>query len=213
MDIKWVELQSRIKLIFDGDKMRNFNDILEKDINGWNWILNFEDLRTDDALIIHTKLIFKLDKNKEFLRKLDFLYLKDINCLYKIIKFESLGDLERIIKQILSENLFGKNLMAISKFLYEPENNINKYFYDNKIEGYSVFSFEYLPEKTIIPCQDLEFNFKFNVNNTQDIGMKIKKVNKEDFNIIFTYNSKWVTTQHELNNLSDVVGKFISEKL
>jgi hypothetical protein len=214
MKISWIDLQERIKLIFSGDKVRLFKDILEKDTNGWNWILNFDDLRTDKALIVHTKMIFKLSPDQKFLRKLDFLYLKDINCLYKVIRFDDLGDLENSIKLILNDNLFGKNLLAISELLIEPEININKYFFDNRIEKYSIFSFDYTPVKVVIPCQKLEFNFKFNVNNTQDVEMKIKKSGKEKFNIIFSYNSeKWITEQHELNNLVDVIGKFVVEKL
>ena len=214
MKIKWVELQERIKLIFTNAKVKSFKDVLEKDSNGWNWILNFEDLRTETALIVHTKMIFKLDDTQEYLRKLDFLYLKDINCLYKIIKFESLGDLENIIFDIINQDMFGKNLMALSDFLIEPEFNINQYFYKNKIENVSVFTFEYLPKKTIIPCQDLEFNFKFNINNTQDVHLRIKKINKEKYKLIFTYSGKsWFTEQEELTNLNDVVGKFIAEEL
>lgn len=214
MKIKWVDLQQTIKMIFEGAKVRTFKDVLEKDGNGWNWILNFEDLRTENALIVHTKMIFKLDESQEFLRVLNFLYLKDINCLYKIVKFTSLGDLEATIKEILNQDMFGKNLMAISEFLIEPEVSINKYFYENKKEGFSIFSFQYTPIKVIVPCQELEFNFVFNVNNTEDVEMKIKKIGKEKFNIIFSYSGdKWETQQEELNNLSEVVGKFVSEKL
>lgn len=213
-NIKWVDLQKRIKTIFSDSKTRSFEDILEKDENGWNWILDFEDLRTNNALIIHTKMIFKLDAKQENLRAMNFLYLKDINCIYKIVKFDSLGDLEDAINEIINQDMFGENLMAISEFLIEPEVSINKYFFDNKIEGFSVFSFQYTPVKNIIPCQKLEFNFSFNVNNTQDVKMSIKKIRKEKFNIIFTFeNKKWSTTQDELNNLSEVVGKFISEKM
>ncbi len=212
--IKWVDLQKTIELIFQGAKLRTFKDVLEKDGNGWNWILNFEDLRTDTALIVHTKMIFKLDDSKQYLRKLNFLYLKDINCLYKIVQFSSLGGLETTIKNILNKDMFGKNLMAISDFLIEPEQNINKYFYENKKEGVSIFSFIYTPIKAIVACQNLEFNFKFNINNTQDVEMQIKKVSKEKFKIIFTYSGeKWETEQSELNNLVEVVGKFVTEKI
>ena len=212
--IEWVSLQKMIELIFTGSKVRTFKDVLEKDVNGWNWILDFEDLRTDTALIVHTKMIFKLDSDKKYLRKLDFLYLKDINCLYKIVKFTSLDDLETIIKNILSQNMFGKSLMSISQFLIEPEQSINTFLFKNKKEGVSIFSFEYTPIKSMIACQDLEFNFKFNINNTQDVEMKIKKIKKEEFKIIFSYSDdKWETTQKELSNLVEVVGKFIIDKL
>lgn len=211
IQIKWLDLQERIKMIFSSAKVRTFSDVLEKDINGWNWVLDFEDLRTDNALIVHTKFIFKLDKTQTYLRKCNFLYLKDINCLYSIVKFDGLGGLENTINSILNKDMFGKNLMAISNFLIEPEVSINKYFYDKNIENVSIFSFEYTPIKTMVACQDLEFNFKFNLNNTQDIDMQIKKLGKENFKYVFTYsNKKWITEQKQLDDIISVIGKFVS---
>jgi hypothetical protein len=212
--IKWLDLQKMIKLIFETSKMRSFKDVIEKDVNGWNWVLDFEDLRTDTSLIIHTKFIFKLDDKKEFIRKNDFLYLKDINCLYKIVSFESLGDLENTIKKILNDNMFGNNLMRLSEFLIEPEVNINKYFYENDIKGISVFSFMYEPVKEIVPCQDMEFNFKININNTDIIKMRILKKKKGLFEIIFTHNEEsWIIKQENLENLTEIVCKFVIDKM
>ena len=169
LKIKWLDLQERIKLIFMDVRVKSYKDILEKDGNGYNWIIDFEDLRTDNELIVHTKFIFKLDSSQVYLRKLEFLYLKDINCLYKILKFDSLGDLENIIKNIINKDMFGKNLLAMSDLLVDTENKINNYLYSKGIDDKSVFLFEYLPTKTILPCQDLEFNFKINLNNDKNI--------------------------------------------
>jgi hypothetical protein len=213
-NIKWVDVQKMIKHIFSTSKMRNFKDVLEKDVKGWNWVLDFEDLRTDTSLIIHTKFIFKLDEKKEFLRKLDFLYLKDINCLYKIVSFDSSGHLENSIKEILNKNLFGENLMSLSQFLIEPDRNMNQYFYEHNIKGVSIFSFIYEPFKEIVPCQDMEFNFKINVNNVYEIKMKILKKKKGVFDIIYSHMGKeWVIQQEKLNNLVEVSCKFIIDKV
>lgn len=214
MEIKWIDLQNHIKLIFHDDKVKKFKDILEKDKNGYNWILNFYDLRTDRSLIIYTKFIFKLTENKEFVRKNEFLYLKDLNCIYKIIKFDSLGELENIIKEIINQNLFGRNLLKLSEFLLEPEININNYFDKNNIDGYSVFTFEYIPDDNIIPCQNMKFKFKFNVNNNQDVVLIIKKENKDGFKYIFNYSGKkYETEQKDLENIIEVISEFIKKEL
>jgi hypothetical protein len=213
-NIKWVDLQKRIELIFTGTRVKSFKDVLEKDGNGWNWVLNFEDLRTDNELIVHTKLIFKLDSTKNYLRKLEFLYLKDINCLYKIVRFDSLGDLENVINDIINNDMFGENLLAISNLMVDPETKINNYLYENKIGNKSVYLFEYLPMKTIIPCQDLEFNFNININNNIDIKFKLKKIEKNDFDIIFNNGrEKYIVEQKTLNNLIKVIGEFIINKV
>lgn len=213
-DIKWVELQNNIKLLFSSFKMRSFNDVVEKDVNGWNWILNFEDLRTESSLIIHTKFIFKLDKSKEKLRKLEFLYLKDLNCIYKIIKFDDFEELNKIILKILKEDLFGVNLKSLNEFLIEPERNINSYLFEHDIKDKSVFLFEYKTEKTVVPCQKIELNFNFNINNTIDVDMKIKKIKTDKFKVIFKVVDKdWITETEDLSNIRIIIGEFIKTKI
>lgn len=213
-NIKWVDLQNRIKILFSNSKVRKYDDILEKDVNGWNWILSFDDLRTDTSLIIHTKFIFKLTDNKEFLRKNDFLYLKDLNCLYKIIRFDDLDEFEKSILKILKDNLFGNNLLELSKLLVEPEITINDYFFKQKMNNFSVFSFEYKPDNDIQPCQDLKLDFSFNINGSTDIIMKIIKEKKGKYNIIFTFGGKsWITELSELKDLVDLIYSFVKKNL
>jgi len=184
-EILWTELQNKIKDMFSNATMKSFKDVLEKDKNGWNWILSFHNLTTETALIAHTKFIFKLTEDKKELRKKDFLYLKDLNCLYKIVRFDDLESLRDQINEIFTQDIFGKNLLAISQLLVSPEMNINQIFYDKKIEGYSIFNFSYEPKTAIVPCQNFMMEFKFNINNLYDVQLTIRK--EKDFKIIFKY--------------------------
>lgn len=205
--IKFIELQEMIKSYFLDAKVRNFKDTIEKDVNGYNWVLSFYDLRTPKCLIAHTRFIFKLDENKENIRKNDFLYLKDLNCVYKIIKFEDISNLELIINKILVENMFGNNIVELSKFLTEPETLVNNILYDKKIKDKSLFTCEYLPNSVVIPCQKLEFNFKLNIDGKEEIDMLIKKENKNDFEFIF--DNKYIYKQNSISDIANIVAEFI----
>ena len=212
--ILWTELQKKIKDIFSNAKVKKFADILEKDKNGWNWILSFHNLTTDNAIVIHTKFIFKLTEDKMNLRKNDFLYLKDMDCLYKIVSFKDLEDLRNQINEILVQDLFGENMLAISQFMISPAMTMNQHFYDKKLQGYSVFDFQYEPKIAIAPCQELKLEFKFNVNNNDDIDMVIEKIKDEDFKITFYHNKEEVVKHTKsLKNLAAEVSTYIQKNL
>ncbi len=200
----WIELQKVIEKIFEQTHLHRFKAILEKDVNGWNWILNFHKLTSPTTLIIHTRFIFKLDENKENLRSNEFLYLYDLNCKYKLIKFKDAENLEERINKILEQDLFGKNLMAISELMIAPEQTINNYFYENDIEGYSIYSFDYSPEYVVIPCQKLSLDFKFNVNNKTDVSLDVRKIKDETFKLTFKFLDK--NTIVELEDLTNLIG-------
>ncbi len=210
----WVELQERIKIIFEDTHLYRFKAVIEKDKNGWNWILNFHKLTNDTTLIIHTRFIFKLDENKENLRSLEFLYLYDLNCKYRLLKFANLDELESKINRIFSENKFGENILALSELMVSPEQTINNYFFENKIEGYSVYEFDYHPEFVVIPCQKLSMDFKFNVNNKSDIILDLRKENDEKFKLTFKYLDKPTTVElDDLSSLVKTIGLYIERNV
>src|SRR6266403_604173 len=187
----WVELQERIKIIFEDTHLYRFKAVIEKDKNGWNWILNFHKLTNDTTLIIHTRFIFKLDENKENLRSLEFLYLYDLNCKYRLLKFANLSEL-----------------------MVSPEQTINNYFFEIKIEGYSVYEFDYHPEFVVIPCQKLSMDFKFNVNNKSDIILDLRKENDEKFKLTFKYLDKPTTVElDDLSSLVKTIGLYIERNV
>lgn len=210
--IKWVELQLKIKEVFADTEVRKFKDIVSKDVNGYNWVLSFHDMRNKNSIVIHTKFIFKLSDDKQTLRKNEFLYLKDINCLYEIIRFDNLGELEAVINEILTQNMFGKDIVTLSEFIIEPERLINNIFADEKVIGYTVFDFEYYPSQTIRKCQDTVFEFNFNVNNNQDVKLFIIKEDKYKFK--FEYGGKVYTTiTDDLSNIPNTIALFVKKYL
>jgi hypothetical protein len=210
----WVELQEKIKIIFEDTHMHRFKAVVEKDKNGWNWILNFHKLTNDSTLIIHTRLIFKLDDSQTNLRSLEFLYLYDLNCKYKLVKFANLDDLESKINGIFSENKFGQNILVLSDLMVSPEQSINKYFYENKIEGYSVYEFDYHPEFVVIPCQKLSMDFKFNVNNKNDVTLDLRKENSQKFKLTFKHLDKSeVIELDDLSSLVKTIGLYIERNI
>jgi hypothetical protein len=212
--IKWVELQKTIQEIFTDSEVRKFKDVVTKDGNGYNWILSFHDLRDRNSIVIHTNLIFKLSEDKQTLRKNEFLYLKDINCLYEIIKFENLGELEAVINEILIQNMFGQDIISLSEFIIEPERLINNTFATENIEGYTVFEFEYYPSQAIGQCQDTIFEFDFNVNNNQDVKLKIRKEGKSKYKFKFESGGKiYSTTTSSLDDIAKTISLFIQKYL
>lgn len=201
--IIWIELQNKIKNIFEETHLLHFKAVLEEDKNGWNWILTFDKLTSPTTLIIHTRFIFKLDSEKKNLRSNEFLYLYDLNCKYKLVRFEDLDNLSIKINNILEQDIFGSNLMALSELIISPEQSINNYFYEHKIDGYSIYSFDYNPKYTVIPCQELTLDFKFNINNKQDVSLQIQKIKDEKFILSFKYLDK--NTKVELDNLDSLI--------
>lgn len=206
--MRFVELQKTIKTIFSDSQVKLFKDFVVKDKNGYNWVLHFHELRTINSLIFHTRFIFKLDDQKKNLRVDDFLYLKDIPNTYSIIKFSSLGDLQNIMNDILSQNNFGINSKTLNELLIQPEIDINNYLSTKNITGYTVFGFEYLPL-----IAENKFKFKLNVNNNQDFEMIIQ--NKDNkFNISFNHKGKIITTQTEdLKNIIEIIANFIIKNM
>jgi hypothetical protein len=212
--IKWVDLQKKIHEIFGESEVRKFKDVVTKDVNGYNWILSFHDLRDRNSIIIHTNFIFKLSEDKQTLRKNEFLYLKDINCLYEIVSFDNLSELEAVINEILVQNMFGQDIINLSEFIIEPERLINNVFTTKKIEGYTIFSFQYYPNKAISACQDTVFEFDFNVNNNQDVKLTIKKMDKTKYKFKFDTGGKiYTTTAKNINNIAETIALFTQKYL
>jgi hypothetical protein len=212
--IKWVELQKKIQEIFAESEVRKFKDVVTKDVNGYNWILSFHDLRDRNSIVIHTNLIFKLTEDKQELRKNEFLYLKNINCLYEIIRFENLGELEAVIKEILVQNMFGEDIINLSEFIIEPERLINNVFFSKNIEGYTIFDFEYYPSQTVGKCQDTIFEFNFNVNNNQDVKLKIRKESDSKYKFKFETGGKiYSTSTKNLDKIAETIALFVQKYL
>lgn len=204
--IEYVELQKVIKDYFKDAKVKKFKNSLSKDPNGYNWVITFHELRTDSALICYTKFIFKLDKDKKYVRKTEFLYLRDLPNKYRIVKYNDLNDIKKILDDILTQNMFGEYTTEISEFLSEPERHINNYFSSKEIFEYSVFDFQYIPNE-----KDKSFvmYFKMNINNNIDVDVKLTISDKID--LTFKHADKYKKVSCIPSDIVEVFANYIQE--
>ena len=212
--ITWEALQTTFKAIFKDAKMKDSKDVLEKDPNGWNWIVKFDMLENPTSLILHTKFIFKLDSTQKYLRANEFFYLSDLNCKYRFQRFTDLANLAELINNILMNDRFGKNLLAVSEFMISPSKAVNKYFYEHEVNSLSVYDADFKPQVNFVPCKSFKMHFKFNINNKHDITMVIQQDSKDgDFNLHFTSGKeKETVTVEDLTTLAKSVAAYAQRK-
>jgi len=76
-----------------------------------------------------------------------------MNCQYKMLNFKNAEDLKKKIEFILDNEKFGKNILALSKFMQAPASTINDYYRSKKITNLSMFNVKYDPKVNIVPCE------------------------------------------------------------
>jgi hypothetical protein len=197
------QLKSEIKLAFQFFKYDKMNEVYEKDGNNTNYIIVFHQLTNENSIIIHTKFIFPLDNKKENTIDNSFLYLYDINCVYKKVKFEKLKD---SIDYIFTNDKFGKKLLSLSNFLITPEINLNSELYKEKITDFSIFLITYNVKQAIFPCQNTEFNFTINIQDRHNIYLNIKKTKDE---VIYTFTLDDKPTTYKDTDLESIYGTIV----
>ena len=183
MNVKNVD--TILRNILEEKKARQFEHVYELSeddkfyklvfsIHGLNVEMEDESVTT----IVHTKFIFRTDTKKQKLVEDSFWYLKDINCIYNKVDFESVEDLEYKLKSIITEDKFGKNLRNISDFISEaPASSMNDYLNKRDITEFTITNVEYNPKFKMFPCEETKFDFEISINNGLHIvKMSIKKV-------------------------------------
>ena len=155
--------------------------------------------------------MFHVDDTK--LKNNYFSYLYDINCEYIRIDFSDLNDFGNKISNIFKENKFGKDIKILSDFIKSPSTLINKWFQENKITNISVVNLDFTKIE-IIPCEDISFDFKIELNNNQKVDLTIKKEsdNKYLFNFKFLDNI-YEEEQKNLNRLIETIGNNLKNKI
>ena len=136
--------------------------------------------------VLYTKLIFVVNKEKTYLISNSFMYLYDINCIYKNVEFEDVEDFKKKLKDILNNDKFGVNIKILSEFIKTPALLINNWFSKNDITEISVMGLKYDPKILIVPCSSLFFSFTINLNNNETVELTITK-EKEN---MYVYNFK-----------------------
>lgn len=180
--IKISEIEQIFKDIFnDGDEslVKSIETLYEVPTGGGDFlklVISLHGLSFDDVSIIHTKFIFKVDKDKNHLISNSFVYLYGLNCNYHRVEYENIFGCKKKIEDIIKSNDFGEDIIILSDFIEAPAMFLNYYMKRNDITEYSVFSVIYEPKFKTTPCRNMTFDFKININNTYEIDLSIRKI-------------------------------------
>ena len=208
MDILVGYLENKILEIFDSSKVLSVD---KQSGSTDKFIISINRILYNDINVIYTKFVFHVDDTK--LKNNYFSYLYDINCEYIRIDFSDLNDFGNKISNIFKENKFGKDIKILSDFIKSPSTLINKWFQENKITNISVVNLDFTKIE-IIPCEDISFDFKIELNNNQKVDLTIKKEsdNKYLFNFKFLDNI-YEEEQKNLNRLIETIGNNLKNKI
>ena len=224
MNIKISEIENMFKEVFNEEKglVASVETLYEtpKGEDFLKLVISLHGLNTEDATIIHTKFIFKVDTGKKHLIDESFIYLYDINCVYHKIEFDNIIDLQEKIEDITQSNDFGEDIQILSDFIEAPAMFLNYYMKRAKITDYSVFEVDYEPKFKTTPCDKTTFDFKININNNYDIELSIWKieaqkddeVDKYKFQFRFMDEIKTLETD-SLNNIHYFIGSNVAKLL
>lgn len=202
------DIETAIKEVMNGSEIQFTDSVYEEKNGKLRLIIFFNKLFTENNVVLYTKLLFEVDKNKEYLLENNnsqnfFKYLYDINCQYVMKIIDDINDFKNIWYKIINENNFGPNLKVLSEFIKKPSFVVNEWFNKNDIKDISMTGFKYEPKMKIMPCKILSFHFVLNVNNSDDVELFIKKEGKNDFIYSFNINGKKIDV--EKSNLSTLV--------
>lgn len=202
------DIETAIKEVMNGSEIQFTDSVYEEKNGKLRLIIFFNKLFTENNVVLYTKLLFDVDKNKEYLLENNnsqnfFKYLYDINCQYVMKIIDDINDFKNIWYKIINENNFGPNLKVLSEFIKKPSFVVNEWFNKNDIKDISMTGFKYEPKMKIMPCKILSFHFVLNVNNSDDVELFIKKEGKNDFIYSFNINGKKIDV--EKSNLSTLV--------
>lgn len=210
------EASEKVLEFFKDSQVVKTSSVWEKfeDGKGYKWVLVLHNLNWGEAIVIHTKFILKTDINKKDLIQKQFSYLYDMNCKYRYVDFEDVNDLELKLTQIITENKFGENVKSLSTFLTNPAMKLNDFLFKKEIDNYSVFDFEYDPHYSILPCKLINFDFKFDVNNTHKIELNLKKEENNKFVYRFKMDDAFTEIEtDDLMNIEGIITQYIKSKI
>lgn len=217
MNLTVEEVVNIIEEIFSGSKVRALDNVYEKPEGSFDYlklVLAIHQLNYKKLSLLHTKFMFKTDIHKVMLLENSFSYLYDMNCQYKMLNFKNTEDLKKKIEFILDNEKFGKNILALSKFMQAPASTINEYYRSKKITNLSIFNVKYDPKVNIVPCEAQSFDFEFDVNNSNIVKLNIKKDRVNSFEYIFNIDEKYIKVDaHDLSDLIPTIAETIKNNI
>lgn len=210
------QIDETIKEVFDKSKVRGVDTVYEKaDGDFYKLVVSLHGLTFEDAVIVHTKIIFKTNLEKTGLVEDVFHYLYDIKCVYKQVRFEgdNADDLKNKLVDIINSNLFGNDLQDLSEFMEQPASRINHFLKQKGVEDFSVYTVDYDPKFKMAPCDEMKFDFTINVNEQYEFQLNIDKQDKI-YKLTFKLMDEIATIEAEsMSNISAVVGQQLMKML
>lgn len=212
------DIEIAIKEAMTGSEIQFSDSVYEEKKGKLRLIIFFNKLFTETNVVLYTKLLFEVDKNKEYLVENNegqnfFKYLYDINCQYVMKIIDDINDFKTIWTKVINENNFGPNLKVLSEFIKKPSFVVNEWFNKNDIKDISMTGFKYEPKMKIMPCKILSFHFVLNVNNSEDVELFIKKEGKNDFIYSFNINGEKIDIEKsDLSTLVQTIGETLKDK-
>ena len=203
------DLETTFKEIFEAERglVQSIETVFElsRDKSFYKLVISIHGLSIEDTLIIHTKFIFKTNLEKNKLVENSFIYLYDINCEYHKVDFRNIIDLRKKIEDIIESNEFGTDLQILSDFIEAPSMFLNYYLKRARITNYSIYDVKYDPKFKTLPCSQITFDFKINVNNAYDISVSIQKKEKEEVDDIVRYKFRFQFLDKIFNRETDTL--------
>lgn len=217
MNISIKEIDDAILEIFGDDtKVLTTESVYEKmdDPGKLKLVIDINKLFYKETNLLYTKLIFVVDSEKQYVVNDNFMYLYDINCVYRGIDIEDVADFKKKFTKIFKKQLFGPNIKILSEFMKAPSVMINDWFDKEDIRDLSVYGLKYDPKVKMKPCDSLSFNFVININNEQDIELNILKEGEGLFTYNFNFFDNIVTIEKiNLNTLVETIGNTLKNNL
>ena len=208
------ELNDIIKKIFDDTKVSSVNTTYEKNDNGFKLIITLNNLYYNKTNVIHTKLIFYVDKEKSKLVNNYFHYLYDINCKFSKVSFNDIGDLEKKINDVFDNRKFGEDIKVLSDLSIQLIGLVNKWLSDNDVNTISLYNITYSPIVDVVPCDSMSFNFDINLDDIRFIKLNIKKNSDNEFKLSFN-ESDWFKdiTIDSLKAIPQTIGEIVKNHI
>lgn len=209
MKISIEEIENAIKYVLKDAMVLNTNSVYEK-IDGsddMKLVIFFNKIFNKNSALLYTKLIFVVNHEKIDLVNNSFIYLYDLNCIYKNVDFEDIEDFKKKLKSIFKSQKFGKNLLILSEFIKSPALTINDWLKDNNVNELSVLGLKYDPKVSIMPCKSLFFSFEISLSNQQSMELTITKEREGKYIYNFKIDDRSITLEkNNLNTLIEVIG-------
>ncbi len=211
------DIEQAIKEAMVGSEIQFSDSVYEEKDGVLRLIIFFNKLFSTNNVVLYTKLLFEVDKNKEYLEENKkgqnfFKYLYDINCQYKMKLIDDINDFKNQWSEIIKNNKFGPNMKILSEFIKQPSFVVNDWFDKNNIKDVSLTGFKYEPKMKIMPCKSLSFHFVLNVNNSDDVELYIRKDGGHDYTYTFNVNGENQTIEKsDLTTLVQTIAEVLKD--